>query len=114
MTYDRPVEATLIVRLANGDEWKAREEDLAKFDLVRRLDAYAAFDDHLSKILHEAGLIQRELTEAQLNPLRYLVELAICHPDLLTHRDVAAVNAEVVEIERTLERLAAERGGSEG
>mgnify|MGYP001615901251 CR=1 FL=1 len=109
VTYDRPVNAELCVKLSNGETWKATPEDLAKFGYVSRLDAYAAFDDHLRKLLGEAGLIQLEITEARLNPLRYLVELAINHPHLLGHREVTETNTEVVEIERSLQALAAER-----
>lgn len=112
VTYDRPVEATLIVRLANGDEWKAKDEDLERFGYAQRLGAYIAFQRHLTRILTDAGLIAGDLTKARLNPLRYLAELAIMHPELLEHPETAETDAEVVEIERTLEQLAAEHTGT--
>ena len=102
-TYDRPVEATLQVKLADGSTWDATPEDLDRFGYVKRLDAYLAFDDHLSQVLKAAGLIRGDITEARLNPLRYIVELAICHPSLLAHREVADDNARIVEIERHLQ-----------
>ena len=102
-TYDQPVEATLQVSLANGKTWTATAEDMAKFGYIDRLDAYMAFQKHLTAILSDAGLIQRDLTDAWVNPIRYIAELAICHPDLLAHRDVASVNARIVEIERHLQ-----------
>lgn len=101
-TYDRPTEATLHVHLANGETWEANPDDLAKFGYVNRLDAYMAFDDHLRDVLHAAGLIEREATEARLNPLRYLVELAINLPQLLTHPDMRETDAQVVAIEQAL------------
>jgi hypothetical protein len=103
-TYQRPVEATLVVRAADGDSWAATEADLGKFNLVGRSDAYMVFDDALSQVLREAHLIDRDITEAALNPVRYLVETAIAHPELLNNpghrgwRDVA-------QIERTLQAV---------
>jgi hypothetical protein len=104
-TYDRPVKATLLVRLDNGEEWEPKPEDLAKFNLVDRHEAYMTFDDHLRRILHDAGLIGRDITDAQLNPVRYLVELAVVCPDLLNHPDTAETDAEVVALERALEAM---------
>lgn len=101
-TYDRPIKAALNVVLANGERWEAKPEDLAKFGYVKRADAYAAFDDHLRKVLTDAGALEGDLTKSHLNPLRYLVELAINHPHLLAHEEVAEVNAEVVQMERVL------------
>ena len=111
-TYDRPVKATLIVRLDNGDEFEAGPDDLAKFGYVSRSGAYAAFNDYLAGILVDAGLIERhkDITSARINDLRYIAELAICHPALLSHPDLASVNARIVEIEKTLrEHLAEEQ-----
>lgn len=102
-TFDRPIEATLQVKLADGSAWDATPEDLERFGYVKRLDAYVAFDDHLREALHSAGLIRRDTTEARLNPLRYIVELAICHPGLLAHREVQETTAEVVALERHLQ-----------
>lgn len=102
-SYDRPVKATLLVRLDNGEEWEATPEDMAGFGYVDRLNAYGAFDDHLRNLLIREGLIERRTTEARLNPLRYIAELAICYPDLLAHPDMAENNAEVVAIERALQ-----------
>lgn len=101
-TYDRPVEATLHVHLANGETFEAGPADLAKFGLVKPRDAYLAFADHLRGLLQGANLIGRDLTDARLNPVRYLVDLAINNPNLLD--DVADTDAQVVEIERFLSR----------
>jgi hypothetical protein len=102
-TYDRPATATLHVKLENGETWEATPEDLDKFGYVKRLDAYMAFNDHLQEALSSAGLIQRDLTSAWINPVRYIAELAICHPDLLSHSEVAETDARIVEIERHLQ-----------
>lgn len=42
-TYDRPTEATLMVRLANGEEWEATHDDLLKFGVAPRTDVYNRF-----------------------------------------------------------------------
>jgi hypothetical protein len=102
ITYDRPVNARLIVRLENGEEWNATPDDLTRFGLVRRLDAYGAFDDRLRTLLDDAGLIDREATEAELNPVRYLVETAICYPELLDHPENVETWQQIVVLERAL------------
>jgi hypothetical protein len=102
-TYDQPVEASLQVKLANGKTWEATAEDMKRFGYVSRSDAYLAFDDHLRELLHGAGLIGREVTDAWINPIRYIAEVAINYPELLAHRDMADVNARIVEIERHLQ-----------
>lgn len=105
-TFNRPVRGTLHVHLANGEKWEATAEDLDNFGLVKRHDAYMTFDDHLRKVLHTAGLIGREVTEAHVNPLRYLVEIAICHPHLLAHQELRETDLDIVKLERALAEAA--------
>lgn len=110
VTYDRPVPAKLlVVRLGNGDEWEAGPDDWSKFGLVRALDAYAAFERHVRTVLTDAGLLKGDLTKAQINPLRYIVELAINYPELLAHPEMVDTDLDLVAIERAL-AAAAERG----
>lgn len=105
-TYERPVEATLHVHLANGENWPVTDADLAKFGLVRRLDAYVAFDERLRNVLYGAGLLPTgDVTDSELNPLRYLVETAVAHPDLLDHPEHDGW-AAITTIERVLQRTA--------
>jgi hypothetical protein len=113
-TFDRPVEAKLHVQLANGDSWEAREEDLERFGLVKLLDAYSSFAQQLSEALECSALLPTgDLTSAQLNPVRYLAELAICFPDLLSHSDTAGTMAQIIDIEwRLLSSAAAEPGAT--
>lgn len=101
-TFDRPVKAALIVRLDNGEEFEPSPDDLRKFGLIRGFDAYHAFDDHVSTVLRDAGAIDRSIIEAGTNPIRYLAELAINYPDLLTHPETASINRQLVAIERVL------------
>ncbi len=102
-SYDRPTDATLHVRLANGETWEATPEDLDKFGYVKRLDAYMAFDDTIHEALNAAGLVGRDVTDARINPIRYVVETAVCHPSLLTHPEFRETVADLVEIERRLQ-----------
>jgi hypothetical protein len=98
-TYDRPQKATLYVRLESGETWEAKPEDLEKFNLVSRHEAYMTFDDAWSKILRRDDLVTGDITNALLNPVRYLVETAIAHPDLLDHEEHGEWQ-EVAECER--------------
>jgi hypothetical protein len=117
-SYDRPTKATLIVRLANGEEWEATPEDLAKFRLVTRNDAYMGFRRALENVLTNHGLLDydsseyREITDAELNPLRYFVETAVCYPDLLDHTEHEAWQS-VANLERRLRGLPVVEGADE-
>lgn len=94
VTYDRPVKATLIIRLNNaaGEEWEATPEDLAKFGYINSRDTYALFRKHYANALHAAGLSgdgapdgYRDVSYAETRPLRYLIETALIMPELLDH-----------------------------
>jgi hypothetical protein len=90
-TYERPHKATLYVHLDNGEVFEAKPEDLEKFNLVSRHEAYMTFDDAWSKILRRDDLVTGDITNALLNPVRYLVrylvETAIAHPNLLDYEE---------------------------
>ena len=109
-SYERPIRGRLVVVLDNGEQWDATPADLEQFGAVKRLDAYLNFIRHLRNILHAAGLLDGDLTDTALNPIRYLVELAVMNPDLLTHPETAEHDADVVAIERTLRAAGVARG----
>lgn len=103
-SYDRPVPATLHVHLDNGEQWPVTAAELQRFGLVNSLDAYMRFDDALSKVLRDAGLIGPDVTDAQLNPIRYLVETAIHNPHLpLSHPEHDGWSS-VADLERLLQQ----------
>lgn len=106
-SYDRPIKARLWVHLETGESWEATDADLEQFRLIGINDAYMRFDDALTRVLTEAELIDGDLTLARLNPLRYLTETAICHPDLMDHAEHRRWMA-VADIERTLQDVAAD------
>ncbi len=101
--YDRPVKAKLVVRLDDGEEWDATYDDLKnEFRLESPSVCYWRFSDSLTKLLDEAGLLDRkDITSAHLNVIRYLAETAIVNPDLLDHPD--ADWSDVAGIERVLQ-----------
>lgn len=103
-TYDRPTKAQLRVHLADGESWEATPADLDKFGYVDRAQTYLRVTRHLQKLLADAGLLPSgDIVDAHLNPLRYLVELAVCHPDLLDHPEaVEYFTAQIPRIERVL------------
>lgn len=111
-TYERPIKAKLIVRLANGEEWEAQDGDYAKFGLVKALHAYWEFSDRLLRALQDHGGIgDDELTATALNPVRFLAETTLCHPDLLDHPEMAETYAEIGQIELALRAAEAAREG---
>lgn len=110
ITYDRPVKATLIVRLNNEarEEWEATPDDLAKFGYINKQDAYFLFRKHYADALVNAGLSgddapngYRDVAYAETSPLRYLVETALLMPDLLTHPEHEGWKA-IADIEQRL------------
>lgn len=105
VSYQRPVKATLIVRLENGEEWPAEEKDLKEFGLERWGAVYHRFDTYMRTTLTKAGLIDGDITDAHLNSLRYLVEVAANYPDLLTHPEMEPYHQALVRVERSLQQL---------
>lgn len=103
VNYTRPVPATLHVHLDNGETFPATAADLRRFDLVTTLDAYMRVDDAVTGVLHRAGAlpVDRDLTWAELNSVRYLIELAIRTPDLVEAHDHDGWSC-VADLERAL------------
>lgn len=114
VTFDRPVEAKLIVRLENGEEWEAKRDDLAKFGYVERYEAYQHFRNALWQILNDAGLLDDgdALIRAAINPIRYLAEVASGQPEFLDHEDLAETRAQVQAIEQLLRAAGVTNGVS--
>lgn len=101
-TFDRPVPATLHVHLENGETWEATPADLEKFGLAKRREVYATFEKALIKALEPHGY--HDITDALLNPLRYLTEVAIHYPDHFTEfpEEMQRLLGEVAALEETL------------
>jgi hypothetical protein len=101
--FDRPIEGTLHVVLTNGDSWEAGPDDLRKFGLVTAHEAYSIWDKHVTDVLSKASLLERgDLTRSAINPIRYMVEVAICYPDLLEHPEMSTTDEDLVTIESAL------------
>jgi hypothetical protein len=75
VTFERPVKATLVVRLENGDEWDATEEDLDRFGYGRKLGIYGDISD----MLLEAMGVENYPEDSVGQAVRYLVECAIMY-----------------------------------
>lgn len=79
-TYDRPVRAQLIVRLENGDEWEATDDDFAKFGLGNRLKLYSKTIAVLTEGLGlEPGTDLTRHEPQGPNLVRYLIECALMY-----------------------------------
>lgn len=78
VTYERPMRASLIVRLENGDEWEASAQDLDRFGYGRRLSIYTRTAQMLAEGL---GLSHfDELTDhPRPNLVRYLIECGVMY-----------------------------------
>lgn len=102
VTYEVPVPAKLMVKLANGQEWEATPDDLRKFNLETRGSAYRRFSVALAETLRDADLLSgNDLTDAELNPLRYLVELC-SHDDVSIYYDESD-KSQIAAIEQILQ-----------
>lgn len=102
VAYERPVKATLHVHLANGETWEATDKDWELFGLVEKHQAYMRFEKTWEKVIRDAGLVEGDITNAETNPLRYLVETAIFYPDLMDHPEHEGWK-DIAEIERRLQ-----------
>lgn len=74
VTFDRPVKATLMVALENGETWEAGPEDLAQFGLADKHKLYARAHDMLCDGL---GVSDSNEFTAAAQAVRYLMECAI-------------------------------------
>lgn len=111
--YQVPATGTLMVAIEHADGIReATEADLALMGYVPRGAAYQHARDFITAALEEAGdLLPDDFTDAQLNPLRYLFELAATNPELLNHVDVGDDLAmDIRAIERALCCLAVRDG----
>lgn len=107
VTYDRPVNAKLFVHLDNGEKWEANPDDLQKWGFINGHDAYIRWERHIAGVLRAGGMMtdDDDMTDSELNPLRYITELILCYPpDFLSHAD-GEVNEAVVAIEKKLQAL---------
>jgi hypothetical protein len=97
-TYDRPVAATMIVRLANGEEFEAKPEDFAKFGYAHKdavLAGWRAFveDSTASNLLSE---------DSELNPFWLVLHQALHSPGSLTDGSMGNTKADIQDIDRII------------
>ena len=106
VTYERPVPATLIVRLENGEEFPAKAEDLEKFGYVDKNTVLADW----RLFIEDATGSDLLGADSQLNPLWIVLHQALKNPGSLTDGSMGNTKADVQELDRRLrEHAAAEK-----
>lgn len=103
VTYERPVPATLIVRLDNGEEFPAKSEDLAKFGFVDKNQVLADW----RAFVEDATTVDLLGENSELNPLWLVLHQALFNPASLTDGSMDLTVAGVREIDAKLRRVRA-------
>lgn len=70
ITYQRPIPAKMVVRLATGEEWEATTDDIARFAKPVLEAAYFRFHDYLQGVLlaHDIDLgMKADIVNSPLN-----------------------------------------------
>ena len=103
-TYERPVPATMIVRLADGEEFEATAEDFAKFGYVDKNTVLADFrafvEDAIASDLLGGSSV--------LNPFWLVLHQALNNLGSLTDGSMGNTKADVQEIDRSLREYRAD------
>lgn len=98
VTYERPVAATLIVRLENGEEFEAKAEDIVKFGYVDKNTVLADWrlfiEDAIGSDLLGAN--------SELNPLWVVLHQVLHDPGSLSDGSMGNTKADVQELDRRL------------
>jgi hypothetical protein len=102
--YDRPVEASLYIHFAYGDDPQpATRDDLKRFRLRDTSETYQSVDVMYDRAMERFGLFNpdqyRDITDCEVNPLRYLTELAIFLPETLDDEDTQRYFSQVAAME---------------
>lgn len=115
-TYSIPATGRLMVRIDGiPEDREATEADIEMMGFVPKGSVHSRFRSFLWDALAEEDVLRGDLTDNQLNPLRYLSELAEHLPDhLLQDRpvpaDVEQLAMDIRAIERALQLLADGQG----
>lgn len=97
-TYLRPTPATMIVRLANGDEFEAKAEDFAKFGYVDPDTVLADWRTFVEKAIGSDLLS----ADSELNPLWIVLHQALKNPSSLTDGSMDNTKSDVQDIDRII------------
>ena len=98
VTYERPVPATLIVRLDNGEEFAAKPDDLAKFGYIDKNTVLADW----RAFVEDATSVDLLDADSELNPLWLVLHQALHNPESLTDGAMSNTKADVQELDRRL------------
>lgn len=97
-TYDRPVAATMIVRLANGEEFEAKADDFNKFGYV---DKNTVLADWRAFVEDAAGSDVLS-ADSVLNPLWLVLHQALHNPRSLSDGSMDNTKVDVQDMDRSL------------
>jgi hypothetical protein len=93
-TYDRTVAATMIVRLATGEEFEAGAGDFSKFGYVDRNTVLADW----RAFVEDATGVDLLREGSELNPLWVALFQALNNPAALTDGSLASTQAEIIAL----------------
>lgn len=91
VTYERPVSATLIVRLENGEEFPAKAEDMAKFGYVDKNQVLADW----RAFVQDATGVDLLGNDSELNPLWIVLHQALNNPASLSDGSMDHTKADI-------------------
>jgi hypothetical protein len=87
VSYPQQVEAKLVVRLANGTEWEATDEDVEAFGFAERFTAMNRFNQWLNDCLQDTSYEGADLTDTPMNVFRYAAECVLMGYDHMPTED---------------------------
>lgn len=103
--FDRPLSGTLIIRLENGTEMEATEENVARFGLLTHYAFYEQIHDFLQVAIDRIDTGRVSLADAQIRPIRDLLD-AVCHSKHADPEAIEKAMKAIGDMEATLQQVA--------
>jgi hypothetical protein len=102
-SYDRPIKADLVVQLDSGESWRATEDDLEKFHLIRTTEAYQS----LMYSLEGAITRSRRPFEHQAETMKFIAAVLLPSTTNINDRNdniKAAADAFVTSVQNKIDQ----------
>jgi hypothetical protein len=94
VTYERPVTATLVVRLDNGEEFDAKPEDAGRFGYIGKEALLADFQRFIT------DAIGKHPKESEFAQLWNVLVVAVHNPEVLGHPEpMEPIKAELAHLD---------------
>ncbi|MET4144304.1 hypothetical protein [Arthrobacter sp. UYCo732] len=93
-TYERPVKATMIVRLENGEEFEATPDDYLKFGYANRDTVLADW----RAFVEDATGVDLLTEGSELNPLWVALHQALNNAAALADGSLASTQSEIIAL----------------